>query len=120
LDSLAIRLNGPKAFGRRIAIDWTLTDTQELAAMTLENATLNHVMGRHTAAPDARITLTRADLNALMTGQTTLQAATAAGRLTVVGDMNKIRELFALIDANARMFEIVEPSKDNAQFKPQT
>ncbi len=110
-DSLAIRLNGPKAFGRRIVIDWTLPDTHEVAAMTLEHATLNHVMGRHAASPDARITLSRADLNELLTGQSTLQAGIETGRINVTGDIAKVGDLFAMIDPNARMFEIVEPRK---------
>lgn len=110
-DSLAIRLNGPKAFGRRIILDWTFPDTLESAAMTLENATLNHVMGRYADAPDVRITLTRSDLNAVITGQTTFKDATTAGRIAFTGNPEKVAELFSLFDVNARMFEIVEPRR---------
>ncbi len=117
-DSLAIRLNGPKAFGRRIAIDWTLTDTRDVAAMTLENATLNHVMGRHAAHADAGIELSRATLNAVVTGLTTIPAALAAGQIKISGNAEKIGELFGLLDASARMFEIVEPRRVVTGSKP--
>jgi alkyl sulfatase BDS1-like metallo-beta-lactamase superfamily hydrolase len=110
-DSLAIRLNGPKAFGRRIVLDWTLTDTAETAAMTLENATLNHVMGRHASQPDAGLVTTRNIFNAIATAKTTFPDAIKAGDIQVTGNATKVTELFSLLDKNTRMFEIVEPSQ---------
>ncbi len=110
-DSLAIRLNGPKAFGRRIVLDWTLTDTAETAAMTLENATLSHVMGRHAPTADAGIVMTRAVFNAITTGKTNFPDEIRAGSVAVSGDDARLAELFALLDENARMFEIVEPRR---------
>jgi alkyl sulfatase BDS1-like metallo-beta-lactamase superfamily hydrolase len=108
-DTLAIRLNGPKAFGRRITLDWTLTDTAETAAMTLENATLNHVMGRHARKADATMVMTRAIFNAIATDKVTFLDAIKAGEINVAGDGAKAAELFSLLDVNTRMFEIVEP-----------
>jgi alkyl sulfatase BDS1-like metallo-beta-lactamase superfamily hydrolase len=110
-DTLALRLNGPKAFGRRIVLDWTLTDTAETAAMTLENATLNHVMGRHAPKPDAGIVMTRERFNAIATGRTTFPEAIKSGAITIAGNGAKVAELFSLLDVNARMFEIVEPRR---------
>ena len=113
-DTMAIRLNGPKAFGRRIALDWTLTDTAETAAMTLENATLNHVMGRYAPKSDASIVTTRATFNTIATAKTTFPDAIKAGDITVTGNAAKVAELFSLLDENTRMFEIVEPRRAQA------
>jgi alkyl sulfatase BDS1-like metallo-beta-lactamase superfamily hydrolase len=108
-DTLAIRLNGPRAIGRTITINWTLSDSNSPFTTTLENATLNHIMGRHAAHSDAAIVLTRVELNDLIASRQPLLEALAAFRGTITGSAEKISELFSLIDQNTRMFEIVEP-----------
>jgi alkyl sulfatase BDS1-like metallo-beta-lactamase superfamily hydrolase len=109
LDTLAIRLNGPKAFGKSGTINWTLSDTNKVFTTTLKNATLNHVVGRHAMQSDAAVTLTRGELNDLIGARIPLPEALATFRGTISGAAEKISELFALIDQNSRMFEIVEP-----------
>lgn len=77
-------------------------------------------MGRHCQLADAGIELSRTTLNALVTGLTTIPAAMAAGQVKVSGNAAKIGELFGLLDANARMFEIVEPRRADVQGKVAT
>ena len=68
-------------------------------------------MGRQGAASDAVITTTRAELDALIAGRTTAADAVQAGRIAIAGNAAKLAELFALLDAGTRMFEIVEPKR---------
>jgi alkyl sulfatase BDS1-like metallo-beta-lactamase superfamily hydrolase len=56
-DVLGIRLNGPKAEGKHIVLNWTFTDTGETFVLTLENCALTYVAGAAATAdncPGAR------------------------------------------------------------------
>ncbi len=110
-DTLSIRLNGPKAFDKHIVLNWTLTDTGERSTLSLENATLTHSVGDHAAKADAEVALTRSQLNALIGARTPIVEALVALAGSIAGDAGMVRDLFALIDMNTRMFEIVEPKR---------
>jgi alkyl sulfatase BDS1-like metallo-beta-lactamase superfamily hydrolase len=110
-DTLAVRLNGPKAEGRRIVVNWRFTDTGEQYVLTLENATLNHVGGRQDPNADATLTLARPVLDAVMARQSTFRDEIAGGRMGLAGNAAKLVELMGLVEESSRMFEIVEPRK---------
>ena len=110
-DMLGVRLNGPKAEGKHIVLNWTFTDTDETFAMTLENCALSYRAGNHAPRADAGLTLTRGVLNAAIARDTTFAQALADGSITVVGDATKLGELISLMDEFPRMFEIVEPKR---------
>jgi alkyl sulfatase BDS1-like metallo-beta-lactamase superfamily hydrolase len=42
---LGVRLNGPKAEGKRIVLNWNFTDTSESFVLNLENSALTYVAG---------------------------------------------------------------------------
>ncbi|MGH6680096.1 MAG: alkyl/aryl-sulfatase, partial [Bradyrhizobium sp.] len=46
-DMLSVRLNGPKAEGRHIVLNWTFSDTNERFVLTLENSALTYRAGVH-------------------------------------------------------------------------
>lgn len=48
-DVLGIRLNGPKAQGKRIVLNWRFTDTNESFILNLENCALTYVAGSEAA-----------------------------------------------------------------------
>ena len=107
-DVLGIRLNGPKAEGLRIVTVWDFSDTGETYTLTLENCALTYVAGRHGTA-DATVTTARTVLDAVFARQMTIVEAVMAGRLSVAGDVAKLRDLMALMDNFTSSFEIVEP-----------
>ncbi|HYQ74779.1 alkyl/aryl-sulfatase [Cellulomonas sp.] len=67
-DSLAIRVDGPRAWGRSAAIRWELTDLDEVYAMALGNGVLVHHPTRRSGPADLTVRLTRAGLLRLLAG----------------------------------------------------
>ena len=110
-DVLGVRLNGPKAEGKRIVLNWTFTDTNETFVLTLENSALTYVAGTQANSPDAGFTLPRAILDAVIAKQTTFPEQAMAGKIAISGNPMKLGELMALMDEFPRMFEIVEPRR---------
>jgi alkyl sulfatase BDS1-like metallo-beta-lactamase superfamily hydrolase len=108
-DSVAIRLDGPRAWDERLMISWVVTDTGTTHVTELRNGTLNH----HTVdapVPDSTVfTLTRPALIGLVTGRLDLNAAMSDGTVTVEGDVSVLGRLVALIGRVDRDFAIVTP-----------
>jgi alkyl sulfatase BDS1-like metallo-beta-lactamase superfamily hydrolase len=110
-DVLGVRLNGPKAEGKHIVLNWTFTDTGEAFVLTLENCALTYSEGVQADAADAGFRLARTTLNDVIARQTSFSDAIAAGKIEVLGDATRLAELMALMDEFPRMFEIVEPKR---------
>jgi alkyl sulfatase BDS1-like metallo-beta-lactamase superfamily hydrolase len=110
-DVLGVRLNGPKAEGKQIVLNWRFTDTDESFVLTLENCALTYVAGAQAASADAGFTMARGVLDEVIAKQTSFPDAVAAGRVKISGNPMKLAELMALMDEFPRMFEIVEPKR---------
>ena len=110
-DVLGVRLNGPKAEGKHIVLNWTFTDTHERFVLTLENCALTYGEGVQADNADAGFTLTRGTLDEVIAKQTSFTDAVAAGRIEVIGNVTRLAELMDLMDEFPRMFEIVEPKR---------
>jgi alkyl sulfatase BDS1-like metallo-beta-lactamase superfamily hydrolase len=110
-DVLGIRLNGPKAEGKHIVLNWTFTDTGECFVLNLENCALTYAGGVQAAGADASFTLARGTLDEIIAKQASFPDAVAAGSIKVSGDPMRLAELMALMDEFPRMFEIVEPKR---------
>src|ERR1700737_1792043 len=110
-DVLGVRLNGPKAEGKHIVLNWSFTDTSESFVLTLENCALSYVGGRQAASADASFTLVRSTLDEVIAKQTTFSDAVASGHIGFTGNAMRLAELMALMDEFPRMFEIVEPKR---------
>jgi alkyl sulfatase BDS1-like metallo-beta-lactamase superfamily hydrolase len=106
LDSLSVRLNGDKAGARSLAVEVHFTDVGERFILSVENAVLHHRRGGRGAPA---VSLSRAALIDLVLGDTTLDAAVAAGEATVAGDPQPFADLLALLDRFDFWFEIVSP-----------
>jgi alkyl sulfatase BDS1-like metallo-beta-lactamase superfamily hydrolase len=110
-DVLGVRLNGPKAEGKHIVLNWNFTDTGETFVLTLENCALTYLEGAQAAAADAGFTLARGTLDEVIAKQTTFPEAVSAGKVKFTGNPMRLAELMALMDEFPRMFEIVEPKR---------
>ncbi|AVT75127.1 alkyl sulfatase [Rhodopseudomonas palustris] len=111
-DVLGVRLNGPKAEGKTIVLNWQFTDTGETCVLTLENCALTYVAGTQSAAADAGFVLPRSLLDEVIAKQTSFPEAVIAGKIKVSGNPMKLAELMGLMDEFPRMFEIVEPRRN--------
>ncbi|HEY6780805.1 MAG TPA: alkyl sulfatase dimerization domain-containing protein, partial [Thermoleophilaceae bacterium] len=107
-DSMAIRVDGPRAFDVRMVLDWVFPDLGATYELSLENAVLTHRVGG-SGSPDATITLERTLLDRILTGGADLQAELASGGVRVEGDAAKLGELLSLFDAPDPSFAIVTP-----------
>jgi alkyl sulfatase BDS1-like metallo-beta-lactamase superfamily hydrolase len=110
-DVLAVRLNGPKAEGRHIVLNWTFADTGETFALNLENCALTYSEGMLATDADASFALERATLDEVIAKQTSFPEAIGAGKIKVSGNPMRFAELIGLLDEFPRMFEIVEPKR---------
>ena len=110
-DVLGVRLNGPKAEGKHIVLNWSFTDTVENFVLTLENCALTYVEAAQASTADASFTLARSALDELIAKQTSFPEAVAAGKIKFTGNAMSLAELMGLMDEFPRMFEIVEPKR---------
>jgi alkyl sulfatase BDS1-like metallo-beta-lactamase superfamily hydrolase len=108
-DSMASRLDGPKADGKTMVLNFTFTDLGENHVVTLENAVLHH--RRAEPAPDAAATvkLTRDFLVRLVTGQAGLREMIFSDELSVEGSRLDLLSFFSLLERQDGRFPIVTP-----------
>jgi alkyl sulfatase BDS1-like metallo-beta-lactamase superfamily hydrolase len=110
-DVLGVRLNGPKAEGKHIVLNWAFTDTSETFVLTLENCALTYSAGVQAATADASFSLARGLLDEVIAKQTSFPEAVGSGLIKFTGNPMRLGELMALMDEFPRMFEIVEPKR---------
>jgi alkyl sulfatase BDS1-like metallo-beta-lactamase superfamily hydrolase len=108
-DFMGVRLNGPKADGKHIAINWDFTDTGQKYALELEDSVLIYTANKQLAEADATVTLERTALDDVILGRTTIDMAMAEGRMKVDGQRIKLVDLLSLLDTFDPMFNIVTP-----------
>ena len=110
-DVLGIRLNGPKAEGKHIVLNWSFTDTGETFVLNLENSALTYTEGVQSEKADASFALARSTLDEVIAKLTNFPEAVAAGKVKLSGNAMRLAELMSLMDEFPRMFEIVEPKR---------
>jgi alkyl sulfatase BDS1-like metallo-beta-lactamase superfamily hydrolase len=113
LDYLAVRLDGEKAQGEQMEIEWSNPETGERWAMRLENSAMTWLPGASRGKANARVALTRAGLAALQMGSGTLAETFAQlaeqGSIVVEGELPTVIRLLAMLDDFDPMFNVVEP-----------
>jgi alkyl sulfatase BDS1-like metallo-beta-lactamase superfamily hydrolase len=108
-DYMAVRLNGNKAAGEHIVLNWLFTDTQQEYVLNLENSALTCAPGARATNADATLTLTRATLDEISLQKTTFAEALESGKIAVAGSREKLLELLAMLETFPVRFPIVEP-----------
>jgi alkyl sulfatase BDS1-like metallo-beta-lactamase superfamily hydrolase len=109
LDAMAIRLDGPRAAGADLRIDWAISDPDEAHALTVRNGVLRHRPGRHGPSAEATLTIDRAALTELLLKTADVAELATSGRLRVEGNGERIGELLGLLDEPDPRFPIVTP-----------
>ena len=110
-DYLAVRLDGQRAEGRLLVIDWVFADLGQRYALNLENCALTYLADRRSERPDATVTLERAVLTRLLLRELAVPDAVAKGLITIDGDASAVADLFGLLDDFTLMFEVIEPKR---------
>ena len=113
LSSVAIRIDGPKAWDLHLVLSFVITDRadsdDETYVFELRNGVANH---RRTAAPAAgstTLTLARRSLIELFTGRLDFFAALDDGTIVLDGDPAALGTLVSVIGKTERNFPIVTP-----------
>ncbi|NLT05233.1 MAG: MBL fold metallo-hydrolase [Solirubrobacterales bacterium] len=110
--AMAIRLDGERAAGEEIAVDWVFGDVGERHAVTVSNGVLHHRPGPREGEPDATIELDRAVLDAIVAGTADLPALLGEGRIAITGDPTRLGRLFELLDQPSGDFPLVPAPPD--------
>jgi alkyl sulfatase BDS1-like metallo-beta-lactamase superfamily hydrolase len=109
-DYWGILLDGPRADGKFIVLNWDFTDTGEQYVLTLENSALTYSgPDRQSSEADATLRLARTTLDEINLGNLTLRDAVAAGLVQITGNPAKLVELLSLLERFDVDFNIVTP-----------
>ncbi len=101
-DSIAIRINGPKAWDEHIAIDWVFTDLGHTYRTTLRNGVLIQDIDPDGGDVDLTLTLTKLQFLGLLGGA-------ALDGVQTTGDVGVVPRLLGVLDTNNPSFPIVTP-----------
>ena len=108
-DFMGVRLNGEKAAGKTIVLNWRFTDTKQEYVLNLDNSALTYVEDSQADDADATVTLTRATLDEISMRTTTFESALQSGQISVTGKREKLVELLEMLDTFPLQFAVVEP-----------
>jgi alkyl sulfatase BDS1-like metallo-beta-lactamase superfamily hydrolase len=108
-DSVAIRIDGPRAWDEPLAIAWVVTDEDTTYVVELRNGALNHRAVAAAPTDVTTFTLTRWALIGLVTGTLDLSTAIGDGTVAVDGDPVVLERLVALLAPVDPNFDIVTP-----------
>ena len=108
-DFMGVRLNGEKAAGKTIVLNWRFTDTKQDYVLNLDNSALTYVEDSQADEADATVTLTRATLDEISMRTATFESALQSGKISVTGKREKLVELLAMLDTFPLQFAVVEP-----------
>jgi len=110
-DYLGVRLDGERAEGKRVRINWVFPDLDQRYALTLEHSALTARAGRQHADADATVTLDRAVLDRLVLRELTFADVVRDGLAGIAGAAAAVTGLFELLDDFVFLFEVVEPRR---------
>jgi alkyl sulfatase BDS1-like metallo-beta-lactamase superfamily hydrolase len=108
-DSMAARLDGPKAQGKETTINFVFSDLDESHVLTVENAVLHHERRDPDPGAEATIRLTRDFFLRLAMRQVGLREAIFSEELEVDGSRVALLSFFSLLEAPNETFAIVTP-----------
>ncbi|NNE72443.1 MAG: hypothetical protein HKN26_02160 [Acidimicrobiales bacterium] len=107
-DSLAVRVDGPRADGRRLSVNWEFTDIEQQWVLGLDHGALHYHRGVDAGA-DASLRLSREVFAELLAGITDMADALDSGAIAIEGDAGVLVDLFGLLEEPDFQFNIVTP-----------
>jgi alkyl sulfatase BDS1-like metallo-beta-lactamase superfamily hydrolase len=109
-DSMAARLNGPKADGVNLAVNFVFTDEKESYRLWIENAVLHHRrIDKPDRNADVTVRMTKGMLVRMALGQAGLRQLIFGREISVDGSRADLLKFFSLLDAPDPNFAIVRP-----------
>lgn len=108
-DYLGVRLNGPRARGKRLLLNWNFTDVKEQYTLLLENSALTYTPKKQAPDADATLTLTWETLDKINIGMMTFEQAIENGAIQAKGNKAVVKDFLGLLDTFQQAFPIVTP-----------
>jgi len=108
LDYLGVRLNGPRAAERDLAIGLELTDQNATWTLLVRNGALSHRPGIADGA-DVTVAISRSALDSVILGDATIEELGKTGDVDIRGDSAVLERFVALLDTFEFWFDIVTP-----------
>lgn len=107
--SMATRLNGPKAEGKKLLLNFVFTDVGESYVVELDNSVLHYRRSDADPQATATVKLTRDFLVRLAVGQAGLRDMLFSSDLDIDGSRTDLLSFFSLLDRPDGKFSIVTP-----------
>jgi alkyl sulfatase BDS1-like metallo-beta-lactamase superfamily hydrolase len=101
-DTIAIRIDGPRAAGIALSVLWHFTDSDEHYLMELSNGVLSHRPTRRTPEADLDLTLTHPQLLGLL-------ASGSLDGIGATGDPGVLQTIMGLTDEPDPSFPVITP-----------
>ncbi|MBU4315817.1 MAG: MBL fold metallo-hydrolase [Proteobacteria bacterium] len=108
-DSMAVRLNGPKAEGKNMVLNINFTDIGESHVLTLINAVLQHKQAPPDPHADVTLAITHDLFVRLLVGEAGLKETIFSDDLNVTGSRMDLLKFLMLLDKPDNQFNIIEP-----------
>ena len=108
-DYIGMRLNGPKASGKKMAFNVDFPDVKTKYRLEIRNGVLQYYKDEQEEKPDAALTMNRTVLDDIMLGRTTLDQAVTDGKAKIDGDPDKFAEFVAMLDKFDPWYGMVTP-----------
>ncbi|MCX5394586.1 MBL fold metallo-hydrolase [Streptomyces sp. NBC_00094] len=110
-ESMAVRLDGPRAAAHRLLLRWEFTDTDEVWTLLVGNGVLTPMRGDAPGAeaPQLILRLERSTLDRILAQHTSFPESIGSGAVTVEGDVTVLATFHGLLEKPARNFPIVLP-----------
>ena len=109
-DTMAVRLNGPRAEGLKISLNLAFSDLDPWH-LSIENSVLNSTENRQMEAAGATLHCASLDFKRLMMGLSDGATLLQEGKLKIDGDAGVLLQVGGLFDQFERRFPIVTPRK---------
>ena len=97
-DYFAVRLNGPKAWGKKIGMNVNFTDLRQNYSLVVNNGVLNY--GKPMASPDVTLTMTKATIDAIQLKTISMDEAIQKGDIKVDGNGEAFKEFLGLLETS--------------------
>lgn len=108
-DSIAVRVDGPRAWDHRVVLSWVITDENTAYVCELRNGALNHHRVPAAVPGTTTFHVTRPILIGLITQNIELSSAVESGAIRIEGDVADLGRLLSLLAPVDPDFAIVTP-----------
>lgn len=108
-ESMAVRLKGEKASGKKLNIKISFSDLNEHYLLSINNAVMHHAKVEENTLADATLTLTHPLFIDLLIGRANLKNTLLGDDLNVDGSTLDLIQFFSLLDMPKGTFNIVTP-----------